>query len=77
MQNRWRIAEKLALRKVTSAGRYMPCLPMVFREGDFVEVTAFVDVISKGRGPNCQRDVRYVIMQITQLKATKDIAVSR
>lgn len=77
MQNRWRIADKLQLLKRNAEGNIVPCLPMVFHDGDFVEATAYVDIVTKGKGFSGNRDVHFVLQKLVQLKASKDIAVSR
>lgn len=75
MQSRWCIAEKLKLFKRNSEGKIVPCLPMVFRDGDFVEVTAHVDIVSRGKGSRGQHDVHFVLEHLIQIKSKKDLAV--
>ncbi|KAI0059790.1 hypothetical protein BV25DRAFT_1782880, partial [Artomyces pyxidatus] len=42
----WRVVEKIAFGRQTADGRLERCNPLIFRSGDFVDVSAKVDIIN-------------------------------
>ena len=64
----WIVSNKLSIMKQHADGRIVPCNYASIKSGDFVDVTAVVDIIAPP-GVASKVTINFAMQQVTKLKA--------
>lgn len=70
ISRKWSLEDGISYGRKTASGRIIACDPLIFNEGDFVDVRATVDIVStsfNGRSPYSTVAVRFSFSQVVRI----------